>query len=306
MTEPRWLIETIDLRKYYGGQAVVDGISFGIKRGECFGVLGPNGAGKTTTLRMILGVTPHSGGNLRVFGEPVVDNLGAFRHRIGVVPQQDNLDPDFTVEENLRVYGSYFGLSPALMDERVPRLLAFVELTDKAKARVPALSGGMKRRLTIARALINDPEFIILDEPTTGLDPQIRHLIWQRLRELLKQGKTLLLTTHYLEEAERLCDRLIVMDHGRVLDHGSPRELIARHIEAEVLEVQAELADVRRWLDADSYQRLETAGDLTFVYTTTAARCIEPLEAQSDLRFLRRRATLEDVFLKLTGRDLRE
>ncbi|MGD8617546.1 MAG: ATP-binding cassette domain-containing protein, partial [Gammaproteobacteria bacterium] len=230
-----------DLEKRYGKQTAVDAVSFEIPAGRCFGFLGPNGAGKTTSLRMLLGLTPPSGGTLTVFGKPVPERGREVRARTGVVPQADNLDPDFTVAQNLRMYGRYFGLPRSTVEERIERLLAFSSLTERRDEKTEALSGGMQRRLIIARALINDPDLLVLDEPTTGLDPQARHMIWSRLNDLREGGITLVLTTHYMEEAERLCDDLVIMDHGRILGEGSPRELIARHVEPEVVEIRGEL-----------------------------------------------------------------
>jgi lipooligosaccharide transport system ATP-binding protein len=223
-------LEVIDLHKRYGDREVVAGISFQIARGECFGLLGPNGAGKTTTLRCCLGLTAPDAGSITMVGEPVPARAREARQRVGVVPQFDNLDPDFSAAENLLVFGRYFGLDDASIRERIPRLLDFAGLTSKTGANIKTLSGGMKRRLTLARALINDPDLLVLDEPTTGLDPQARHLIWERLQGLLAEGKTILLTTHFMEEAERLCNRLAIMDEGRIIAEGSPQALIAEHI----------------------------------------------------------------------------
>ncbi len=209
---------------------VVRGIDLRVTPGTCFGLLGPNGAGKTTTIRMILGQSPHDGGSLQVFGQPMPAYARSVRRRAGVVPQADNLDPDFTVAENLRIYGGYFGLPRDTLDDRIGRLLEFVALSERANSRIDTLSGGMKRRLIIARALVNDPELVVLDEPTTGLDPQVRHMIWSRLRALKQSGKTLLLTTHYMEEAQRLFDELVIINHGRILAHGSPASLIGAHV----------------------------------------------------------------------------
>src|SRR5512137_1607119 len=219
------------LRKDYGGVTVVDGLSFSIRRGTCYALLGPNGAGKTTTLRCCLGLTEPDGGEIMLVGEPVPRHARRARIRVGVVPQMDNLDPDFTVTENLVVYGRYFGLADSEVLARVPGLLEFANLAHKKDAPIGELSGGMQRRLTLARALVNDPDMIFLDEPTTGLDPQARHQMWQGLRRLLGQGKTIILTTHFMEEAERLCDRLAIMDLGRIIVEGAPRALIAQHIE---------------------------------------------------------------------------
>jgi lipooligosaccharide transport system ATP-binding protein len=228
------VISAQNLLKTYGVQRVVDGISLDIARGECYGLLGPNGAGKTTTLRLLLGLIAPNGGRIELLGNAIPECAREARQKIGVVPQMDNLDPDFTVAENLIVYGRYFGMTDSAIEARIPDLLEFANLTNKRDAKVPTLSGGMKRRLTLARALVNDPEVIFLDEPTTGLDPQARHMIWQRLRELTACGKTLVLTTHFMDEAERLCHRLAVMDNGRIISQGSPRELIADNIEPEV------------------------------------------------------------------------
>lgn len=302
------LIVARGLTKCYGSATVVDHVDFDIRRGQCFGFLGPNGAGKTTTLRMILGHSPVTAGELTVFGESVASQAKSIRSRVGVVAQTDNLDPDFTVAENLSVYGSFFNIPIAQLNTRIPELLAFADLTSRADARPDALSGGMKRRLAFVRALINDPELIVLDEPTTGLDPQVRHLLWGRMRELTRRGKTILLTTHYLEEAERLCDELIIMDHGRILDRGSPRELTRRHVEAEVLEI-TDCGDVGgQWLDdlaAHPDCRVEQVGDTRYCYSNDARSMIPQIEANRQLTYLHRPANLEDVFLRLTGRDLR-
>jgi lipooligosaccharide transport system ATP-binding protein len=262
------------LRKSFGGQPVVDGVDLAVYPGECFGILGPNGAGKTTTLRMLLGLTPPDSGDLSVLRHPVPQQARRMRCRVGIVPQQDNLDPDFTVRENLLTYASYFGLDGPALVRHIEDLLAFASLEQKADAHIATLSGGMRRRLILARALINTPDLIILDEPTTGLDPQARQLIWQRLRALLMQGKTLILTTHYMEEAERLCDRILIMDRGRVLVTGSPRELIARHIEPQVVEVYG--PGVEAWVQRQGRSmacRVEQVGETAFCYTPDADRC---------------------------------
>jgi lipooligosaccharide transport system ATP-binding protein len=300
------VVEIRGLRKRYNGREVIRGIDLDVPSGRCFGLLGPNGAGKTTTLRLLLGQSPMDGGSLAVFGLPIPRAGRAVRARTGVVPQTDNLDPDFTVAENLRIYGRYFGIPLATLDARIRELLAFVELADRADSRIGTLSGGMKRRLTIARALINDPELLILDEPTTGLDPQARHMIWGRLRELRAQGKTLLLTTHYMEEAERLCDALVILDAGRLLDQGSPVELIRRHVEPEVIEIRGQGERVRAALAGAADCRLEAVGDTWYCYTRDARARIRELETRAELTFLHRPANLEDVFLKLTGRELRD
>ena len=295
------------LRKSYGLQEVVAGVDLTIQRGECFGLLGPNGAGKTTTLRLLLGLIEPDSGEITLLDHAVPHESRLARLRVGVVPQMDNLDPDFTVLENLMVYGRYFGLSDNAIKQRIPELLKFAGLSGRADSRIQALSGGMKRRLTLARALVNDPDLIFLDEPTTGLDPQARHLIWQGLRGLIAQGKTLLLTTHFMEEAERLCDRLSIMDNGKLIACGSPRELVAQHIEPSVVELYGDTAS--GWgerFGTSLCERTETAGETLFCYTHDGEALINTLRTQPDLRYLHRPANLEDVFLKLTGRDLRE
>jgi lipooligosaccharide transport system ATP-binding protein len=295
------------IRKSYGGREVVAGIDLELVRGECYGLLGPNGAGKTTTLRMLLGLTHPDAGTISLLGHPVPEAAREGRIRVGVVPQIDNLDPDFTVRENLLVYGRYFGLTRAQVEERLPRLLEFAALESRAASRIQELSGGMKRRLVLARALVNDPDLIFLDEPTTGLDPQARHQMWEKLRVLLRQGKTILLTTHFMDEAERLCDRLKIIDKGRTLAEGAPHALIAEHIEPEVVEVYGE--GVEDWFEANSTtlcSRAEVHGETAFCYLREAAPAVENLRGYPHLRFLHRRGNLEDLFLKLTGREMRE
>jgi lipooligosaccharide transport system ATP-binding protein len=295
------------LRKSYGGKSVVDGVDLEVAPGECFGLLGPNGAGKTTTLRMLLGMTAPDAGELHVLGHAVPAAARVMRARVGVVPQMDNLDPDFTVAENLLTYARYFGLAGPPVARRIEELIAFAALEAKREARIDTLSGGMKRRLTLARALVNDPRLIILDEPTTGLDPQARQLIWGRLRGLVREGRTLILTTHYMEEAERLCGRVAIMDRGRILASGGPRELIAEHIERHVIEVHGE--DLDQWLvggTAAHAARMERVGETAFCYVDDERPFIEDLCRYEHLRFLHRPASLEDVFLKLTGRELRD
>ncbi len=294
------------LTKSFNGRPAVRGIDLSIPRGGCFGFLGPNGAGKTTTLRMILGQSPPSGGSLTVFGLPVDRGVREIRARTGVVPQNDNADPDFTVAENLRMYARYFGLGGAEVASRIRELLEFMELADRAGDRIKSLSGGMKRRLTIARALINDPELIILDEPTTGLDPQVRRMIWNRLRQLRNSGKTLLLTTHYMDEAERLCDDLVVIDKGRIIAQGAPRDLIRRHVESNVLEIQGEGAPVDRLLAGLPGVRIERIGETHYCYTDDLAAALQRLEQAPGLICMHRPTTLEDVFLRITGHELRE
>ncbi len=295
------------LRKSYGNHEVVRGLDFAIRRGECFGLLGPNGAGKTTTLRCCLGLIDPNAGTITLVGEPVPKAARKARVRVGVVPQMDNIDPDFTVAENLIIYGRYFRMPDALINERIPRLLEFAGLATKGDANIRTLSGGMKRRLTLARALVNDPELLILDEPTTGLDPQARHLIWDGLRQLLSQGKTILLTTHFMDEAERLCTRLAVIDHGRMIASDSPRALIATHVEPEVIEVYGD--EARTWATTRGRQladRLELAGETAFCYARDAAPLLADLGHAPGVRYLHRPANLEDLFIKLTGRELRD
>jgi len=308
-------LSVASLRKSYGGREVVSGIHFALRRGECYGLLGPNGAGKTTTLRCCLGLTAPDDGDIRLMHEPIPQRAREARTRVGVVPQFDNLDPDFSVAENLLVFGRYFGLPDAQTRQRIPELLAFAGLEGREHAPLATLSGGMKRRLTLARALVNDPDLLFLDEPTTGLDPQARHLIWERLKRLLAQGKTILLTTHFMDEAERLCDRLAILDTGRIVAEGTPRELITQHIEPLVIEVFGEDApgwttrqQVLQSSSPSSLARLEIRGETAFCYTaddTLANRLAQSADAAA-LRVLRRPANLEDVFLKLTGRELRD
>src|SRR5438128_3275713 len=295
------------LRKRYGDNEVVRGLSFEIRRGECFGLPGPNGAGKTTTLRCCLGLTDPNAGEIELVGESVPRSARRARIRVGVVPQMDNLDPDFTVVENLRIYGRYFRIPDAVLDERIPRLLEFAGLANRVGVSIRTLSGGMKRRLILARALVNDPELLILDEPTTGLDPQARHLIWDGLRQLLTQGKTILITTHFMDEAERLCSRLAVIDHGRMIACDNPRALIAAHVEPEVIEVYGD--EARAWAQNRGRQlaeRLELAGETAFCYARDAAPLLADLAMATGVRYLHRPANLEDLFIKLTGRELRD
>lgn len=298
------IVRAVGLTKSYKANTVVDGINFEVNAGQCFGLLGPNGAGKTTTLRMILGLSPADSGSLTVFDLAMPENARHVRRKIGVVPQADNLDPDFTVAENLIIYGSYFQITPSILKNRISELLEFAGLQDRANTRIGALSGGMQRRLTIARALVNDPDLIVLDEPTTGLDPQARHMIWGRLRELMQRGKTLILTTHYMEEAERLCDELIVMEHGKIIAEGSPKSLIKSNVEIEVIEVRSGGQQAVESLQHLNGYRIERAGDTIYFYTDNASKLIPQLEKISDIVFLHRPANLEDVFLKLTGREL--
>jgi lipooligosaccharide transport system ATP-binding protein len=294
------------LKKSYGGLEVVRGIDLEVASGECFGLLGPNGAGKTTTLRLCLGLTHPDAGEIELLGEPVPARAREARMRVGVVPQFDNLDPDFTVTENLLVYGRYFNMPAKVIEGRVPALLEFAGLAGRKDAKINTLSGGMKRRLTLARALVNDPQLLFMDEPTTGLDPQARHLIWERLRRLAQEGKTLILTTHFMEEAERLCNRLAILDGGRIIAQGTPRALIAEHIERQVVEVHG--PGYEAWMErAKSLAaRVERAGDTVFCYAEDVEPILSNLSGNGELSYLHRQASLEDVFLKLTGRDLRD
>ena len=293
------------LRKVYGDLEAVSGLDLDIPRGNCFGLLGPNGAGKTTTLRMLLGQSPRTSGVLSVFGESIESNLREIRQRTGIVPQADNLDPDFTVSENLRIYGLYFRITSSVLEQRIPKLLKLVELDHRAKDRISTLSGGMKRRLILARALINDPDLLLFDEPTTGLDPQARHMIWSQIHRLKRNGKTILLTTHYMEEAERLCDEIVIIDHGKLITQGAPKDLIRIHCQKEVLEIRGELPD--RLFTELGYQRsrFEQAGDTYYLYSDDPVELLETAAALPELACLHRQSGLEDVFLRLTGRELR-
>jgi lipooligosaccharide transport system ATP-binding protein len=296
------------LKKSYGSFEAVKGVDFEVYRGECFGFLGPNGAGKTTTMKMIYGAAVPTSGELRVAGLDVKRHEREVKRRIGVVPQENNLDEDLKVKENLLVYGRYFDLPRKLVRQRAEELLEFVQLSERAGAQVEYLSGGMKRRLLVARALINDPELVVLDEPTTGLDPQARHLVWDKLRELTSQRKTLVLTTHYMEEAAQLCDRLCIMEGGRFIAEGAPRELIEEHVSPEVLELRAspdtleKLVPLVEGLSDD----IDRVGEALIVHTSDSDAVTRKVRESGVVvdNILYRRATLEDVFLKLTGRSL--
>ena len=303
-----YLVEATGLVKRFGDFTAVDGVDFGVRPGEAFGFLGPNGAGKSSTMRMIGAVSPVTEGELTVLGrDPAVDGP-AIRARLGVVPQEDNLDEELSIYENLVIYGRYFGLPRKVIDPRIDELLDFAQLEERRHSRVEPLSGGMKRRLTIARGLINQPELLLLDEPTTGLDPQARHLLWDRLYRLKQQGVTLIITTHYMDEAEQLCDRLVIMDKGKIAAEGSPRELIDRYSSREVLELRFEVGGQDSYLEEleSLVSRIEALPDRVLLYTDDAdetaaavhAAGIEPEYTVS------RRSTLEDVFLRLTGRRL--
>ena len=303
------MISARQLTKVFDGYEAVGGIDVEVRPGECFGFLGPNGAGKSSTMRMIACVSEPTGGELRVLDlDPVADGP-EIRGRIGVVPQEDNLDTELSVWDNLIIYGRYFGLPRSLLKERAAALLDFVQLTDRAAGKVDPLSGGMKRRLTIARALMNDPELLLLDEPTTGLDPQARHLVWQRLFQLKMQGTTIVLTTHYMDEAEQLCDRLVIMDEGHIVAEGSPRELIERYAPREVIEMRfPEAVDREAALDPIQRRggRVEVLAERILIYTDDGDAHVARLaeDGVRPDRVLVRRSSLEDVFLILTGRTL--
>ena len=301
------LIHARGLTKRFGGLTAVDGIDFGVQPGEAFGFLGPNGAGKSSTMRMIGCVSPVTDGTLRVLGRDPLEDGPAIRSRLGVVPQLDNLDNELTVRENLVIYGRYFGLSRGELRERADELLEFVQLSERATDPVEPLSGGMKRRLTIARSLVNKPDLLLLDEPTTGLDPQARHAVWDRLFRLKQQGVTLVLTTHYMDEAEQLCDRLVIMHQGRIAEEGSPQELIRRLSTREVVELRfpGEAPVIEPSMLDGQVARVEVLPDRILLYTDDGDTIVpvvhELLRPQS---VLVRRSSLEDVFLQLTGRTL--
>jgi len=300
------VIRARELRKVFNDLTAVDGVSFCVKKGELFGILGPNGAGKTTTIRMLYGFSPMTSGDLAVFGLDIGVHWRAIRSRIGVCHQENNLDPDLSVRENLEVFGRYFGMRPARTREQADRLLKFIGMDQRADAKTPELSGGMMRRVILARSLLNDPELLILDEPTTGLDPQSRHLVWERLDELKRRGVTILLTTHYMEEAGRLCDRLIIIDHGRILVEGKPRDLVAKFVGRQVVESSPVRDDLRAFVEERGLEH-EDLGVRMIVYCKddeTLYREIHEKYCQENC--ILRTATLEDVFLKLTGRELRE
>ncbi len=299
------------LRKRFGSFEAITGLDFSVRAGECFGLLGPNGAGKSTTLKAVLGLVEPSAGSIELLGLPIPARAREARSRVGVVPQSDSLDPDFTAAENLLVFGRYFGLSRSAVAQRLDQLLDFAGLAHKRDARIDELSGGMRRRLTLARSLVADPEVLFLDEPTTGLDPQARHLMWERLKQLTARGKTIVLTTHFMEEAERLCHRIAIIDHGRLIALDSPRALIRERIEPQVIEVTGD--GVAQWARESAprfAERVELVGETAFLYCrdVDSARqaCVDAAAAMPPLHTLQRPANLEDVFLKLTGRDLRD
>ncbi|MEY4398570.1 MAG: hypothetical protein RLZ53_1146 [Actinomycetota bacterium] len=307
-TETEYVIRANGLRKTYGDFVAVEGINFEVKRGEAFGLLGPNGAGKSTTMRMITSTLQRSGGALEILGKDPDKYGPEIRSHIGVVPQQDNLDRQLSVWENIFVYGRYFGLSRKFLKTKIEELLAFAQLEEKRSVKSEELSGGMKRRLTIARGLVNEPEVLLLDEPTTGLDPQARHVLWDRLFRLKELGVTLVLTTHYMDEAEQLCDRLIVMDKGKIMAEGSPAELIKKYSSKEVLEVRfgsSGNAEAAKKLEKVG-DRLEILPDRILVYTENGEKALEKVTklGLNPITSLVRRSSLEDVFLRLTGRTL--
>jgi lipooligosaccharide transport system ATP-binding protein len=309
---PAPLISARHLTKRFGDFTAVDGIDFDVSRGEAFGFLGPNGAGKSSTMRMIGCVAPVTSGTLRILGMDPATSGPAIRARLGVVPQQDTLDIELTVRQNLYVYGRYFGLPRSELTPRVEELMDFAQLAERADAKVEPLSGGMKRRLTIARSLINEPEILLLDEPTTGLDPQARHVLWDRLYRLKQQGVTLVLTTHYMDEAEQLCDRLVVMDGGRIAAEGSPRQLIDEYSTREVAEIRfppgenALAAEDMAAVLGGSEARIEVLPDRVLLYVHDGEAAVNHIRDRGlkPVSTLVRRSTLEDVFLRLTGRSL--
>ena len=308
MSTPSPPVVAHGLVKRFGERTAVDGIDFEVRSGETFGFLGPNGAGKTSTMRMIGAVSPRGGGDLTVFGLDPALSGPAIRQRLGVVPQEDNLDQELSVFENLLVYGRYFGMPSRRVSERATELLEFVQLADRRNARVEQLSGGMKRRLTIARGLVNEPDLMLLDEPPTGLDPQARHVLWDRLYRLKQQGVTLVLTTHYMDEAEQLCDRLVVMDQGKIVAEGSPRDLIERTVPREVVELRFGEAGgdgIRGKLDGVG-KRIEVLQDRILIGTEDGDATVVAVHERGVMpeSTLVRRSTLEDVFLTLTGRTL--
>src|SRR5438093_5838098 len=304
------VVDARGLTKVYGSRRVVDDLTFAVASGETLGLLGPNGAGKTTTIKMVTCFAPPTGGTLEVLGLPMAPATHpAIKARLGIVQQEESLDPDLSVEKNLTVYASYFGIPARESAQRAGELIRFAELGDHRTARIKMLSGGMKRRLMLARALLNDPELLVLDEPTTGLDPQARRLVWERIRALKRRGTTILLTTHYMEEAAQLCDRLIIMDHGRIIAEGTPAELIARYVGTTVIEIP-----VTDGVDGDALRarlaagpwRSEQVGEMVYLYVQDGDPGPGTLAPLADLEFTRRPASLEDVFLTLTGHRLRD
>ncbi|WP_407185228.1 nodulation factor ABC transporter ATP-binding protein NodI [Bradyrhizobium centrosematis] len=297
-------IDVADVSKSYRGKVAVNGLTFTVAKGECFGLLGPNGAGKSTIVRMLLGMVMPQAGRIAVLGKQVPVHARLARAGVGVVPQFDNLENELTVRENLSVFGRYFSMSARAIEAVIPSLLDFARLESKVNTRVSDLSGGMKRRLVLARALINDPQLLVLDEPTTGLDPHARHLIWERLRSLLGRGKTILLTTHFMDEAERLCDRLCVLEDGRKIAEGAPHALIREQIGCDVMEVYGGNPQVSIELIAPYAQRIEQSGETIFCYARGLEQVRQTLRGRAGLRLLERPPNLEDVFLRLTGRGI--
>lgn len=301
-----YIIEASGLKKVFTDVTAVDGISFQVNQGECFGILGPNGAGKTTTVRMVYGFSPKTAGTLKIFGLDIEQEWRSIKARIGVCTQENSLDPDLTVEQNLHVFARYFNIPAKTAREKSQQLLTFISLDHRRAARVPELSGGMMRRLVLARALLNDPDLLILDEPTTGLDPQARHQIWQRLEELKAGGLTILLTTHYMDEASRLCDRLVIMDHGRILVAGRPADLIREHVGHNVIEVDDPCEELRTFVKTLNIES-EDLGHRLIIYGQGRDELFHEIGSKFCKEgCLLRMATLEDVFLRMTGRDLRE
>jgi len=301
-----YIIEAKDLRKTFGNITAVDNISFKVLPGECFGILGPNGAGKTSTIRMIYGFSPMTGGSLKVFGLDIPRELRAIKSRIGVCQQENSLDPDLTVQQNLKVFARYFDMPKKMASENAEKQLKFIALDHRKDAMVTELSGGMMRRLVIARALINDPDLLILDEPTTGLDPQSRHQVWERLELLKSNGLSILLTTHYMDEASRLCDRLVIMDHGHILVEGKPLELIRKHVGHNIIEVANPSKELREYVQSH-FQKYEAMEHRVIIYEEGSEDLFHTISTQfCEEGCILRLATLEDVFLRLTGRELRE
>ncbi|OGQ34222.1 MAG: ABC transporter [Deltaproteobacteria bacterium RIFCSPHIGHO2_12_FULL_43_9] len=302
------VVKASNLHKKYATFEAVKGIDFEITSGSCFGFLGPNGAGKTTTMAMIYCAVQITDGELFVLGLDAKKNPRKIKQNLGVSPQDENLDPDISVYENLLVYGGYFGIKRKILKERITELLNLMQLNDRRKSVIQSLSGGMQRRLLLARALINSPKVLILDEPTTGLDPQARHLIWQKLEHLKRSGTTMVLTTHYMEEASRLCDKLVIMDQGKILEEGSPKDLISRHVGKDVIEVKmyGKKREPLLQLANDIISNFEVVGENILLYPKDSSRLIQKLIEKNSYEFTHRQASLEDVFLKLTGRELRE
>jgi lipooligosaccharide transport system ATP-binding protein len=300
------IVEVNNLGKHYNGFTAVDGISFAVQPGECFGLLGPNGAGKTSAIRMMYGFAPPSSGSLRVFGLDVATDWRKIRSRIGVCQQDNTLDPDLSVVQNLLIFAGYFRIPTSQAAERADELLHFFALEKKREAKVGELSGGLARRLTLARALINNPELIILDEPTTGLDPQSRHLLWERLQSLRAMGKTFILTTHYMEEAAQLCDRLVIMDHGKILVEGTPHGLIEEHIGSSIIEISGADQKLKEFLVKQAVE-FDQMAERVVIYNNGNAEIEQAIRSTFHTRQCTfRSASLEDVFLRLTGRELRE